>query len=196
MARKSGSPGQQTDAGVVSVLGLKSARIICNRFEAMNWTIEQMKATDWEQVRSIYLEGIAEGNSTFETEAPSWEKWDEGHHQFARLVMRDAEKILGWAALGPVSKRSAYRGVAELTVYVTESARGQGVGRALLEALIEESEKNGIWTLQASIFPENSASVKLHLACGFREVGRRERIAMLSGIWRDTLLFERRSRKL
>ena len=161
----------------------------------MNGTIKQMRAGDWEQVRSIYLEGIAEGNSTFETEAPSWEKWDEGHLQFARLVMRSGEKILGWAALSPVSKRSAYRGVAELTVYVTESARGHGVGRALLEALIEESEKNGIWTLQASIFPENSASVKLHLACGFREIGRRERIAMLNGVWRDTLLFERRSHK-
>ena len=159
----------------------------------MNWTIEHMKATDWEQVRSIYLEGIAEGNSTFETEAPLWETWDEGHLQIARLVMRDGEKILGWAALSPVSKRSAYRGVAELTVYVTESARGQGLGSALLEALIKESERNSIWTLQASIFPENTASVKLHLACGFREVGRRERIAMLHGSWRDTLLFERRS---
>lgn len=153
-----------------------------------------MKATDWEQVRSIYLEGVAAGNSTFETEAPSWEKWDDGHHQFARLVMRDGEKIVGWAALSPVSKRNVYRGVGELTVYVTESARGQGIGRTLLEALIKESERNNIWTLQASIFPENSASVKLHLACGFREVGRRERIAMLNGVWRDTLLFERRSK--
>ena len=152
-----------------------------------------MKATDWNQVRSIYLEGIAAGNSTFETEAPSWETWDEGHLQIARLVMRDGENVLGWAALSPVSKRSVYRGVAELTVYVTERARGQGIGRALLEALITESEKNGIWTLQASIFPENPASIKLHLACGFREVGRRERIAMLNGVWRDTLLFERRS---
>src|SRR5215218_9387086 len=157
----------------------------------MNRAIDRMKASDWEQVRSIYLEGIASGNSTFETQAPSWEKWDEAHLQIARLVMRDGDKVLGWAALSPVSKRSAYRGVAELTVYVTESARGQGVGRALLEALVEESEKNGIWTLQASIFPENSASVKLHLACGFREVGKRERIAMLNGVWRDTLLFER-----
>ena len=159
----------------------------------MNWTIEQMKAGDWEQVSAIYLEGIAAGNSTFETEAPSWETWDAGHLKFARLVMRDGDQVLGWAALSPVSKRSVYRGVAELTVYVTESARGQGVGRRLLEALIEESENNGIWTLQGSIFPENIASIKLHLACGFREVGRRERIAMLNGIWRDTLLFERRS---
>lgn len=152
-----------------------------------------MKPSDWEQVRSIYIEGLRSGNSTFETDAPSWEQWDEGHHQFARLVMRDGDEILGWAALSPVSKRSAYRGVAELTVYVTEVARGKGVGHALLEALIEESERNGIWTLQASIFPENTASVKLHLGCGFREVGRRERIAMLNAAWRDTLLFERRS---
>ena len=162
----------------------------------MNCAIEQMQARDWEQVRSIYLEGIAAGNSTFETEAPSWEKWDEGHLQIARLVMRDGDRIVGWAALSPVSKRSAYSGVAELTVYVTESERGQGSGRALLEALIEESERNGIWTLQASVFPENTASVKLHLRCGFREVGRRERIAKMHGAWRDTLLFERRSKKV
>lgn len=161
----------------------------------MNGVIDQMRASDWEQVRSIYLEGIRSGHSTFETEAPSWEKWDEGHLQIARLVMRDGETIVGWAALSPVSKREVYRGVAELTVYVSENARGQGIGRALLEALIEESERNGIWTLQASIFPENVASVQLHRGCGFREVGRRERIAMLNGIWRDTLLFERRSSK-
>ena len=156
--------------------------------------IDQMRASDWEPVRSIYLEGIRSGHSTFETEAPSWERWDEGHLQVARLVMRDGETVVGWAALSPVSKREVYRGVAELTVYVSENARGQGIGRALLEALIDESEKNGIWTLQASIFPENVASVQLHLGCGFREVGRRERIAMLNGVWRDTLLFERRSK--
>ncbi len=156
--------------------------------------IDQMRASDWEQVRSIYLEGIRSGNSTFETDAPSWEKWNEGHLPFARLVMRDEKKVLGWAALSPVSKRNVYRGVAEVTVYVTESARGKGIGRALLEELIAESEKNGIWTLQASIFPENAASVELHLRCGFREVGRRERIAMLGGVWRDTILFERRRR--
>jgi len=156
--------------------------------------IDQMKASDWEQVRAIYLEGIRSGHSTFETDAPSWEKWDEGHLQFARLVMRDGETVLGWAALSPVSKRHVYRGVAEVTVYVSEAMHEQGIGRALLEALIDESERNGIWTLQASIFPENTASVQLHLRCGFREVGRRERIAMLNNIWRDTLLFERRSR--
>lgn len=152
-----------------------------------------MRASDWEQVRAIYLEGIRSGHSTFETEAPSWERWDEGHLSIARLVMRDGETILGWAALSPVSRRQVYRGVAELTVYVSENARGQGIGRALLEALIDESEKDGIWTLQASIFPENLASVQLHVRCGFREVGRRARIAMMNGVWRDTLLFERRS---
>jgi phosphinothricin acetyltransferase len=156
--------------------------------------IDQMRANDWEQMRSIYLEGISSGNSTFETDAPSWEKWNENHLEIARLVMRDEESVIGWAALSPVSKRDVYRGVAEVTVYVTESARGKGVGRALLEALIAESERNGIWTLQASIFPENIASVELHLRCGFREVGRRERIAMLRGVWRDTILFERRRR--
>ena len=155
--------------------------------------IDPMKASDWDHVRAIYLEGIRSGHATFETDAPSWEKWDEGHHAFARIVMRDGAAILGWAALSPVSKRHVYRGVAEVTVYVGESARGQGIGRSLLEALIEQSEKNGIWMLQASIFPENVASVQLHLRCGFREVGRRERIAMLNGVWRDTLLFERRS---
>lgn len=156
--------------------------------------IDQMRPSDWEQVRAIYLEGIRSKNSTFETDAPTWEKWDENHLTIARLVMRDEEKVLGWAALSPVSKRAVYRGVVEVTVYVTESARGMGIGRALLEALISESEKNGIWTLQASIFPENTASIELHLRCGFREVGRRERIAMLDDVWRDTLLFERRRR--
>jgi len=159
-----------------------------------HYMIDQMKPNDWEQVRSIYIEGIRSGNATFETDAPTWEKWDENHLQIARLVMRDEEKVLGWAALSAVSKRAVYRGVVEVTVYVTESARGKGIGRALLEALIAESEKNDIWTLQASIFPENTASIELHLRCGFREVGRRERIAMLNGVWRDTLLFERRRR--
>lgn len=160
----------------------------------MDYVVDQMKPGDWEQVRAIFLEGIATGYTTFETDAPSWEKWDAGHLEFARLVARRGEKVLGWAALSPVSKRDAYRGVAELSVSVAEESRGQGIGRALLEALIDESERNGIWTLQAAIFPENTASVKLHLRCGFREVGRRERIGKLNGSWRDTLLFERRSR--
>lgn len=153
-----------------------------------------MRASDWEKVSSIYLEGIRSGHSTFETTIPAWEQWDAAHLQIARLVMRDGDVVLGWSALSPTSKRHVYRGVAESTVYVAESHRGKGIGRALLDTLISESEKNGIWTIQASIFPENTASLELHLRCGFREIGRRERIAQLNGVWRDTILLERRSR--
>jgi phosphinothricin acetyltransferase len=159
----------------------------------MDFVVEEMKALDWEQVRSIYLEGIATGIATFETDAPAWEKWDAGHLRRARLVARAGDGILGWAALSPVSDRCVYGGVAEVSVYVGERGRGRGVGRALLEALVEASERNGIWTLQAGVFPENAASLRLHLRCGFREVGRRERIGKLNGAWRDTLLLERRS---
>jgi L-amino acid N-acyltransferase YncA len=162
----------------------------------VDYVIDQMNPGDWEQVRSIYLEGIATGHATFETDAPSWERWNASHLAIARLVARSGDRVLGWAALSPVSSRQAYRGVAELTVSVEEASRGQGIGRALLESLIEESERNEIWTLQAAIFPENTASVKLHLRCGFREVGRRERIGKLNGRWRDTLLFERRSKNV
>ena len=156
--------------------------------------INQMSGADWPCVKAIYLEGIAIGNATFETEAPSWEAWDTAHLQFARLVARQGETIIGWAALSPMSQRCVYGGVAEVSVYVSMSKRGSGVGRKLLEALISESEKNGIWTLQAGIFPENTGSLALHKACGFREVGRRERIGKLHGVWRDTILLERRSR--
>jgi phosphinothricin acetyltransferase len=163
----------------------------------MSYIIADMKADDWERVRAIYLEGIATGHATFETGAPTWEKWDAAHLRKARLVARDDEgEILGWAALSPVSDRCVYGGVAEVSVYVGERGRGRGVGRALLEALVEASERNEIWTLQAGVFPENAASVKLHLSCGFREVGRRERIGKLNGVWRDTLLLERRSRNV
>ena len=162
----------------------------------MSYIIDDLKATDWEQVRTIYLEGISTGVATFETDAPTWEKWDAGHLRKMRLVAREGDVILGWAALSPVSDRCVYGGVAEVSVYVGEKGRGRGVGRALLEALIEASERNGIWTLQAGVFPENEASVKLHLRCGFREVGRRERIGRLNGTWRDTLLLERRSQSV
>ena len=160
----------------------------------MDYRIDVMRDEDWEQVRAIYLEGIATGHATFETEAPSWERWDAGHLRQPRLAARGGGEILGWAALSPVSKRRAYAGVAEVSVYVGGGGRGRGVGRALLEALVGESETCGIWTLQAGVFPENAASVRLHLRCGFREVGRRERIGRLHGVWRDTLLFERRSK--
>lgn len=156
--------------------------------------IEPMVAGDWPVIRDIYLEGIATRLATFETEAPSWEMWDMAHLSSGRFVARCAGDVLGWAALSRVSQRKAYAGVAEVSVYVAESSRGQGVGRALLEQLIRNSEKNGIWTLQAAVFPENVATIALHKRCGFREVGRRERISKLNGIWRDTILLERRSK--
>jgi len=160
----------------------------------MDFVIDSMQPRDWELVRAIYLEGIATGLATFETEAPDWERWDAGHLPQCRLVVRNGDGILGWAALSPVSKREAYAGVAEVSVYVAASARGRGVGGALMRELIENSEQHGVWTLQSSIFPENHASVALHLNHGFREVGKRERIARRHGVWRDTVLLERRSR--
>lgn len=155
-----------------------------------------MTADTWDAVRRIYREGIATGHATFETEAPDWQRWDSAHLPHSRLVARDAGALVGWAALSPVSPRHVYRGVAEVSVYVAESARGRGAGRMLLEALVAESEQQGIWTLQAGIFPENSASLELHRKCSFRLVGRRERIGQLGGVWRDVLLLERRSGKI
>jgi L-amino acid N-acyltransferase YncA len=155
--------------------------------------ISAMVAGDWASVRKIYLEGIATGDATFETIAPSWEQWNANHHHFARLVAKDHEIVKGWAALSRVSARSAYAGIAEVSVYLAVESRGQGLGRQLLETLIAESELNRIWMLQASVFPENVASRMLHRRCGFREVGERERIAKLNGVWRSTILMERRS---
>ncbi len=159
----------------------------------MRVDIEAMVPADWEQVRAIYLEGIASGQATFEVEAPSWEQWDASHHPFARLVARSGGRVLGWATLSPVSRRRCYAGVAEVSVYVGAASRGQGIGRRLLLAAIAESERQGIWTLQGATFPENEASLRVQRACGFREIGRRERIAQLCGVWRDTVLTERRS---
>jgi L-amino acid N-acyltransferase YncA len=155
--------------------------------------IEAMVASDWEHVRAIYLEGIDTGQATFEVEAPSWEEWDAAHHEFSRFVARADARVLGWAALSPVSRRCCYSGVAEVSVYVSANSRGLGIGRRLLVATIAESESHGIWTLQGATFPENEASRRLQKACGFREIGRRERIAQLRGVWRDTILTERRS---
>jgi L-amino acid N-acyltransferase YncA len=159
-----------------------------------NFTVEQMKPEDWQTVRAIYLEGIATRNATFEKDAPAWEKWDNDHLRDCRLVARKDGQVIGWAALSPVSGRCVYAGVAEVSVYIAEAARGQGVGKALLQALTEASERRGIWTLQAGIFPENAASIALHKACGFREVGRRERIGQMDGVWRDVIWMERRSK--
>jgi L-amino acid N-acyltransferase YncA len=153
-----------------------------------------MRDEDWDAVRAIYREGIATGNATFETDVPAWEAWDRGHLHACRLVAKADGRVVGWAALTPYSSRRAYAGVAGLSVYVSASARGQGIGRALLGALIEASERAGLWTLQAGIFPENVASLALHRAHGFREVGRRERIGRLNGVWRDVVLMERRSK--
>jgi len=158
-----------------------------------SFLLAALQPSDWEQVRDIYLEGIATRNATFEIDAPNWERWNASHLQFGRLVARDGEVVLGWSALSAVSDRCCYAGVAEASVYVGARHRGQGVGKALLQAAIEHSERNGIWTLQVGIFPENHASLTLVTKCRFREVGRRERLGKLDGVWRDVLLLERRS---
>lgn len=155
--------------------------------------IAAMTLADAEGVLAIYAEGLATGEATFETEVPTWAAWDAGHLQDCRLVARAGGTLVGWAALSPVSGRCVYAGVAEVSVYVAAAARGQGVGGALLRHLVAASEGAGLWTLQAGIFPENAASLRLHERCGFRVVGRRERIGQLHGRWRDTLLLERRS---
>lgn len=155
--------------------------------------IDGMRKRDWPAVQAIYAEGIATGLATFETDLPEWSAWDNSHLQAPRLVMRAGERLAGWAALSPVSERCVYGGVAEVSVYVAEADRGQGVGKALLTELVARSEANGLWTLQAGIFPENEASIRLHLACGFRIVGVRERLGQLNGTWRDVALLERRS---
>jgi phosphinothricin acetyltransferase len=152
-----------------------------------------MLPEDWDAVRVIYLEGIVTGNSTFEQSAPDWQTWDGGHLESCRLVARLGSEVLGWTALSPVSRRQAYAGVAEFSIYVTERVRGRGIGAALLKALIEMSEREGIWTLQSGIFPENTASLELCRRFGFRVVGTRERIGRMAGRWRDVVLLERRS---
>ena len=159
----------------------------------MSIVVEPMRGEDREAVQAIYREGIATGNATFETDVPEWETWDRNHLRESRLVAREGDQVVGWAALSPVSSRCVYAGVAEVSVYVKASARGQGVGKALLRALVEASERAGIWTLQVGIFPENTASIALHIACGFREVGCRERLGQMHGVWRDVILMERRS---
>jgi L-amino acid N-acyltransferase YncA len=152
-----------------------------------------MAPGDWPAVARIYGEGIATRNATFETDVPSWEAWGRSHLAEPRLVAEADGEVVGWAALSPVSSRRCYRGVAENSVYVAAAVCGRGVGLALLRRLVDEADAGGIWTIQAGIFPENEASVRLHERCGFRGIGIRERIAQLDGEWRDVLLMERRS---
>jgi L-amino acid N-acyltransferase YncA len=155
--------------------------------------IQNMQPAHWQFVKAIYEEGIVTGHATFETQSPGWEDWNEAHLQEPRLIALDHDQITGWAALTPVSGRCIYAGVAEVSVYVGKDQRGKGVGKTLLRALVEASEKNNFWTLQAGIFPENTSSLKIHETCGFRIIGCREKIGKMNGIWRNTFLLERRS---
>jgi L-amino acid N-acyltransferase YncA len=175
--------------------GVARARSEGPRGDPPDLRIEPLRPADWPAVAAIYAQGIATGNATFETDVPSWERWDAAHLPEPRLVARNgpAGEPLGWAALAPVSDRCAYAGVAENSVYVAERARGLGVGRRLLSALVERGDEAGIWTIQTGIFPENTASLALHRDCGFRVVGVRERIGQLDGHWRDVVFLERRS---
>ena len=154
--------------------------------------IEPLREDDWPAVAAIYREGIETRLATFETEVPQWSAWDRAHLPEHRLVARDGGEVVGWAALMPVSRRAVYDGVADLSVYVATAARGQGVGRALLASLTESARAGGLWTLQAGVFPENEASLALHRSAGFRDVGTRERIGRLDGVWRDVVLLELR----
>jgi phosphinothricin acetyltransferase len=151
---------------------------------------------EWPAVKEIYEQGIATRNATFETQAPDWDAWDHTHLEGHRLVALQDNRVVGWAALSPVSSRCVYEGVAENSVYVAHGRQGHGIGTKLLERLVTEVEQDGIWTIETSIFPENYASLALHLRCGFRVVGIRERIARLDGVWRDTVFLERRSKEV
>jgi L-amino acid N-acyltransferase YncA len=155
--------------------------------------LRRLEADDWTAVREIYRQGIRGGLATFEVEAPSWKDWEAAHHAEHRLVAEMGDRVVGWAALAPVSTRRVYAGVAEDSVYVSAESQGQGIGGALLSALVAGAETAGIWTVEAGIFPENGASVAVHQRCGFRIVGVREKLGRRDGLWRDVLLLERRS---
>ena len=154
--------------------------------------VRALEPGDWPQVADIYTAGIATGNATFETAPPSWEDWDAGHRPDLRFVATDRGQVVGWAAASGVSDRCCYAGVIEHSVYVHPAHQGHGIGRLLLTALIDAAKGAGIWTIQTGIFPENTASIALHHACGFRTIGRRERLGQLDGTWRDVLLLEHR----
>jgi L-amino acid N-acyltransferase YncA len=158
-------------------------------------SIRSLDESDWPAVQLIYRQGIATGRATFETEAPGWDKWNASHVAAPRLVALEAGRVVAWAALSRVSPRSVYAGVAEVSIYVADASQGRGIGRRLLQALIEAAEGAGFWTLQGGIFASNTPSIRLHLSCGFRIVGTRERIGSLAGTWHDVVLVERRSQK-
>lgn len=162
----------------------------------MTVALRSMTKDDWSQVSEIYRQGIETGNATFETQTPAWDKWDTTHTQSCRIVATMENVVVGWAALIPVSSRKVYAGVGEVSIYISDRFKNQKIGSLLLKKLIEESEAQGFWTLQAGIFPENTASMKLHHNNGFRTVGYREKIGQMKGIWRNTMLLERRSKKV
>ena len=155
-----------------------------------------MEIKDWGNVSRIYRLGIDTGIATFEKEIPSWNTWDTAHFRSCRLIAEKDQKIVGWAALSPVSGRCVYGGVAEVSVYVDINYNNNGIGTRLLQELIKESEKNGIWTLQSGIFPENKASIQLHKKLGFREIGFREKIGKKDGVWYDNVILEKRSKTI
>jgi L-amino acid N-acyltransferase YncA len=160
----------------------------------MNVVYRHMKKEDWTPVAAIYKQGIETGNATFQRDIPVYEDWDSGHLKTCRIVACIDNVIAGWAALSPVSSRTVYAGVAEVSIYISDQYKGQRIGTGLLETIICESEKEGFWTLEAGIFPENLASLNLHKKLGFREVGFHEKIGKMDGVWRNTILLERRSK--
>lgn len=163
---------------------------------ANNFEVRKMLDTDWSRVKEIYLEGIATGHATFQTEAPSFEEWTASHDSTCKMVAVKDGIIVGWIAISPVSSRSVYKGVGEISIYITTQVKNKGIGTVLFSKQIEESEKQGYWTLQSSIFKENKASLNLHKKLGFREIGYREKIAQHHGVWRDVILLERRSKNI
>ena len=158
-------------------------------------TVTTLLSEHWPSVKAIYEAGLATGNASFQTSAPAWEEWNKSHLTHSRLVAIGNDAVIGWAALSPVSARPVYAGVAEVSVYIAPAHQGKGIGKALLSAVIATSEQNGVWTLQAGIFPENGASIALHKGLGFREVGIREKVGKMGDRWRDTVLLERRSKR-
>lgn len=161
-----------------------------------NIIIDEMIGSDWDQVREIFIEGIRTANATFRTEAPTWDEWNKDHLTICRFVAKHNGEVVGWVALTPISSMCAFSGVVEVSIYISSSAAGMGIGSRLLQQVIESSEQNNIWTIQSMIFPENAASINLHRKFGFKEVGTRNQIGKLNGVWRDVVLLERRSNKV